>query len=82
MEAIALGGLRTGECFDEKSDYDVYLYCTKHIEEERRKELLSRYCSIMEIGNHFWEYEDNCRLNNGMDMDILPVCGIIFEPVR
>ena len=25
----------------------------------------------MEIGNHFWEYEDNCTLNNGVDIDIL-----------
>ena len=25
----------------------------------------------MEIGNHFWEYEDNCVLNNGIEIDIL-----------
>lgn len=25
----------------------------------------------MEIGNHFWESEDNCTLNNGIDIDIL-----------
>ena len=25
----------------------------------------------MEIGNHYWEYEDNCVLNNGIDIDIL-----------
>jgi len=25
----------------------------------------------MEIGNHFWELEDNCTLKNGIDMDIL-----------
>lgn len=33
--------------------------------------MLSRYCSVMEIGNHFWEYEDNCTLNDGVDIDIL-----------
>lgn len=27
VEAIALGGSRAGEVYDEKSDYDVYLYC-------------------------------------------------------
>ena len=26
VEAIALGGSRAGENYDEKSDYDVYLY--------------------------------------------------------
>ena len=25
----------------------------------------------MEIGNSFWEYEDNCVLNNGIEIDIL-----------
>lgn len=71
VEAIALGGSRAGIHFDEKSDYDVYLYCTAPIPEDIRKEILGRYCSYMEIGNHFWEYEDNCTLNNGIDIDIL-----------
>lgn len=71
IEAIALGGSRAGEHFDEKSDYDIYLYCTAPINEEVRRELLGKYCSYMELGNHFWELEDNCTLNNGIDMDIL-----------
>ncbi len=71
IEAIALGGSRAGSSYDEKSDYDVYLYCTDTIPEETRRKILSRYCSYMEIGNHFWEYEDNCTLNNGVDIDIL-----------
>lgn len=71
VEAIALGGSRAGESFDEKSDYDVYLYCTDMVSVEKRRELLSRYCTVMEIGNHFWEYEDNCTLKNGIDIDIL-----------
>ena len=71
VEAIALGGSRAGVHFDEKSDYDVYLYCTGPVPEKVRREILSRYCSYMEIGNHFWEYEDNCTLNDGIDIDIL-----------
>lgn len=71
VEAIALGGSRAGEVYDEKSDYDVYLYCTGTINEDIRTEILSKYCKVMEIGNHFWEYEDNCTLNNGIDIDIL-----------
>lgn len=71
VEAIALGGSRAGDCYDEKSDYDVYVYVSGQIEEESRKKLLSRYCQVMEIGNHFWEYEDNCTLNDSVDIDIL-----------
>lgn len=71
VEAIALGGSRAGEVYDEKSDYDVYLYCSGDIDEAVRRQILSKYCDRMEIGNHFWEYEDNCRLNNGLDIDIL-----------
>ena len=71
VEAIALGGSRAGTDYDEKSDYDVYLYCTEPVPEATRRAILSRYCSRMEIGNHFWEYEDNCTLTGGVDIDIL-----------
>ena len=71
VEAIALGGSRAGAHFDENSDYDVYLYCTAPIPGEIRRTILAKYCSYMEIGNHFWEYEDNCTLKNGIDIDIL-----------
>lgn len=71
IEAIALGGSRAGEVYDEKSDYDVYLYCTSAIDETVRRSILEKHCSYMEIGNQFWELEDNCVLNNGIDIDIL-----------
>lgn len=71
VEAIALGGSRAGKNFDQKSDYDVYLYCASEVSEGVRTLILKKYCSYMEIGNHFWEYEDNCTLNNGIDIDIL-----------
>ena len=50
VEAIALGGSRAGAHFDAKSDYDVYVYITAPIPEPVRREVLSRYCSVMEIG--------------------------------
>lgn len=71
VEAIALGGSRAGEYYDEKSDYDVYLYCTAPVPEQGRRDILTQYCSYLELGNQFWEYEDNCILNNGMGIDIL-----------
>lgn len=71
VEAIALGGSRAGSDFDEKSDYDVYVYCREPIPEDMRGIFLQKYCSRIEIGNHFWEYEDNCVLKCGVDIDIL-----------
>lgn len=70
-EAIALGGSRAGQHYDETSDYDVYIYCTAPIPEDTRKAILSEFCTVMEIGNHFWEHEDNCTLSDGTDIDLL-----------
>ena len=71
IEAIAIGGSRATNNYDAKSDYDVYLYCKSSINEDIRKKILSKYCKYMEIGNHFWELEDNCTFNDGIDIDIL-----------
>ena len=71
VEAIALGGSRAGNMYDVKSDYDVYLYCTGEINENIRENILKKYCKYIELGNKFWELEDNCTLNNGIDIDIL-----------
>lgn len=71
VSAIALGGSRAGSNYDEKSDYDIYLYIDSPIDIKVRKEILSKYCKVLELGNSFWEYEDNCILNNDIDIDIL-----------
>ena len=71
VEAIALGGSRATGRNDEKSDYDVYVYVTGRIDEKERKTVLEKYCSYMEIGNSFWELEDDVTLKDGIDMDII-----------
>lgn len=71
VEALALGGSRAGEQYDENSDYDLYVYCTELPPESVRREILSSVCTYMEIGNHFWELEDDCVLRNGIPIDIL-----------
>lgn len=71
VEAIALGGSRATGRNDEKSDYDVYVYLTDAVSEARRKEILENYCGYMEIGNAFWEPEDDVTLKDGIDMDII-----------
>ena len=71
VEAIALGGSRATGRNDEKSDYDVYVYITDTIPEKDRREVLAKYCRYMEIGNTFWELEDDVTLQDGTDMDII-----------
>lgn len=69
--AVAVGGSRATGRADEKSDYDIYVYVEKEIPEEKRRRILEKYCSTMEIGNHYWEAEDNCTLKDGVDIDLI-----------
>lgn len=71
VEAIALGGSRAGQSYDEKSDYDLYIYCSQIPREHIRRKALEESCAYMEIGNQFWELEDDCTLRDGVDIDIL-----------
>lgn len=71
VEALALGGSRAGQHFDKDSDYDVYVYLSAPLSPDIRKEILSKYCSYMEIGNQFWELEDDCVLNNGIEIELI-----------
>lgn len=71
VKAIALGGSRAGEQYDERSDYDLYIYCTSVPKESVRREILKKCCSYTELSNSFWELEDDCTLKDGIDIDIL-----------
>lgn len=71
VEAIALGGSRATGRNDAKSDYDVYVYISDSIDENERRRILGKYCRYMEIGNSFWELEDDVTLTDGIDMDII-----------
>jgi predicted nucleotidyltransferase len=71
VEAIALGGSRATGRHDEKSDYDVYVYIADSIDADTRRNILHKYCKYMEIGNSFWELEDDVTLKDGIDMDII-----------
>lgn len=70
-EAAALGGSRATGKSDESSDYDVYVYVTADISEDARRKVFEPFCAVMEIGNRFWEYEDNLKLSDGIYMDII-----------
>ena len=80
--AVAVGGSRATGRADEKSDYDIYVYVEKEIPEEKRRSILEKYCSTMEIGNHYWEAEDNCTLKDGVDIDLIYRNSTDKRPVR
>ena len=67
VEAIVLGGSRAGQHFDKDSDYDVYIYLTDSIAPMTRRDILSKYCSYMEIGIQF------CRTLDSFDKDLQTV---------
>lgn len=71
VDAIAIGGSRATSRYDEKSDYDVYIYLNSELPVEKRKEILEAECCHLELGNHFWELEDNGTLNSGTDFDLV-----------
>ena len=71
VEAIALGGSRATGRNDATSDYDVYVYTTGPIDDGERRQVLEKYCRYMEIGNSFWELEDDVTLCDDIDMDII-----------
>ena len=71
VTAIVLGGSRSGNNFDKSSDYDLYIYCTSIPDKDCRKLILDKYCSYIELNNQFWEFEDDCTLSDGVDIDII-----------
>ena len=71
VKAIVLAGSRSKEQFDDKSDYDFYIYSKNSIDAKIRNEILLKYCEYFELGNSYWELEDNGRFNNGIYFDIV-----------
>lgn len=71
VEAIAIGGSRATNRYDAASDYDVYIYLVGELSIESRKAILAPECRRLELGNHYWELEDNGTLHSGIDFDLV-----------
>ena len=69
--AIALGGSRATKAQDSKSDYDLYVYYDTLPKTEDRHNAIKECCEDTEIGNTFFEFEDDCTLINHIDIDII-----------
>ncbi len=71
VDAVVLGGSRGTGANDDHSDYDLYVYTIQPLSLDTRRDIMEVYCSTMEIGNHYWENEDNCILNTGTPIDVI-----------
>lgn len=70
-EGLALAGSRASGNQDAKSDYDIYVYGDSIVDVETRQKLIAPLCSYSEIGNRYFEPEDNVILNDGTPVDII-----------
>ena len=71
IQAIVLGGSRATNHFDNDADYDIYIYSEILINQDIRREILSKYSKYYEISNNYWELEDNGILKCGIYYDII-----------
>lgn len=58
VEAIVLGGSSASKVADISSDFDIYIYCHKEPDVEKRKEIAKKYSDSYEIDNHYFETGD------------------------
>ena len=65
VEGVLLAGSHATKTNDKDSDYDIYIYVSKEISLEKRKEITDKFCSYMELNNTFWETEDDGVLKEG-----------------
>ena len=72
VEAIVLGGSSAVKTSDNKSDFDIYIYCTKEPDVEKRREIAEKYSDNPEIDNHYFETGDVYYLKEtGKPIDIM-----------
>lgn len=59
VNGILLAGSHATKTNDKNSDYDIYIYVSKEIDLEKRKEITDKFFSYVELDNTFWETEDD-----------------------
>ena len=65
VEGILLAGSHSTKTNDINSDYDIYIYTSKEIILEKRKEITDKFFKYIELDNTFWETEDDGVLSEG-----------------
>lgn len=59
VKGILLAGSHATKTNDKNSDYDIYIYISKEITIEKRKEITDKFFKYIELDNTFWEKEDD-----------------------
>ena len=65
VKGILLAGSYATKTNDKNSDYDIYIYISKEIALEKRKEITDKFFRYVELDNKFWEKEDDGILSEG-----------------
>lgn len=63
VDAVVLSGSQTGLIHDERSDYDMYVYSSKPVPLDFRRELAQKFTDTYEVGNTFFEDGDELNIN-------------------
>jgi len=72
VKGILLAGSHATKTNDKNSDYDIYIYVSKEIALEKRKEITDKFFSYMELNNTFWEKEDDgVLLEDNIEVEII-----------
>lgn len=71
IDAICLGGSRIGSRFDEKSDFDIYIYSKTQVDLNFRKQLAKKYAKCADINAQFFGTGDEWVLDNGIIFDFM-----------
>lgn len=71
VDAVVLSGSRTGLMFDEKSDFDIYIYSSKKVPLDFRLKLAEKFAKKFEVGNDFFGDGDEWILKNGTGLDLM-----------
>jgi len=71
VDAIALGGSKAADWYDDTSDYDVYVYLNNDLSAEKKKSILNQTCKHIGLGKTHWGvYWDDCILKSGVPIEI------------
>lgn len=62
VDAVVLSGSQTGLIHDERSDYDMYVYSSKSVPLDFRRELAQKFTDTYEVGNTFFEDGDEMNI--------------------
>jgi hypothetical protein len=71
VEAVALGGSRTGPFAEPTSDYDLYVYSRSPVDLASRIAIARRHSAAPETDNRFWEAGDEWIETGGERVDVM-----------